>query len=1285
MRTRTAFPLLIIGLLIGSFASAQVKIGDNPQTIDPTSVLELESTERVLVITRVDSIQMSNIVPNRGALVYNTSADCVFYYNGTDWINLCDVGGGVDSFTTDPIVNPQSTIVITPTPTGGNIEIAQSSINSSMIIDGGINGIDIQNGSIGRGKLQNSSVDRSKLAENSVGPYAIDNDSIDLADFNNITGFIRDTDVISSDADNAIVAGGDGGAFYDASAVAANTAAIAAVAAADADQNPTNEIQTLSFDAPSRTINLSLSGGSVTLPAGTVEVDGDASNELITASELNGNILTITEGGNPFDIDLTGLGGGGGGAPTVIISTPSISVSGDGSTINPYELATVGTSGGGTTEVIDGIILTGFGTPGDPFTIVPGTDGQFLSTNIDGEVVWTAPPNSGGGGGVVVPTATDITVAATALNYVPTADNVEGHLQGIDIALASGDGGGSNQNLGQVLTQGNDGGSVLIRNILNPVDGQDAATKSYVDAAISSGGGGLADGNILVGDGAGAAQQVQMSGDATIDNTGVLTIAEDGITTTKILDGQVQTNDIADTNVTDAKIAPGAADQILRTTADGSAVAWVDFPTGTVGGGTVLTDGITITGDGVGTSLSVLDGGIVTGKIADANVTDAKIAPGAADQILRTSADGSAVTWVDFPVGTGGGGAVSTDGTTISGDGDATALSVPNGGITSAQIADATIATGDIADDAIKTAKIQDANVTDAKIAPGAADQILRTSADGSAVTWVDFPVGTGGGLTVISDETLVGDGSNAANALGIADGGITATKLAADVVGEGITRNATTGALEVDTSTLTGSGVITGNGITVAGGNAATFADVALGIQDGGVTAAKLAADVVGAGITKNATTGALEVDTSTLAGSGDITGTGITVAGGNAATFADVALGIQDGGITAAKLAADVVGEGIARNATTGALEVDTSTLTGSGTISGTGISVSGGVDATFADVVLSIGTDAINTNELNINAVISENIDDGAIESVDIGTGQVQTINIAENNVTPDQIKEGLNGQVLKTDNLGDVVWTVPTNLETTNLVLSSQRSIDLNGNDLLFNGTGSIGIGTLPDDPLVKLRVNGQVRGSTFRSGDGSVNLPAYRFESDLNSGMFLIGTGELGFSTDGTEAIKIDDNQNVGIGSSFASNSIGAKLHVDGDIWADGEVRASGLIIENDGTPAIPDYVFQKYFLGSSELKEDYNFKTLKEIDIFIKNNHHLPGIKSALEVKKEGSWNLSESNLQNLEKIEELFLHTIEQEKKINRLQSENQTLSDEVKALQNHMEEIKTMLKKLE
>ena len=72
----------------------------------------------------------------------------------------------------------------------------------------------------------------------------------------------------------------------------------------------------------------------------------------------------------------------------------------------------------------------------------------------------------------------------------------------------------------------------------------------------------------------------------------------------------------------------------------------------------------------------------------------------------------------------------------------------------------------------------------------------------------------------------------------------------------------------------------------------------------------------------------------------------------------------------------------------------------------------------------------------------------------------------------------------------------------------------------------------------------------------------------------------------------------------------------------------------------------------------------------------------MPGIKSAEEVKKDGFWNLSESNLQNLEKIEELFLHTIEQEKKIDQLKNENESLSAELQSLRKDMEEIKALLK---
>jgi hypothetical protein len=133
-----------------------------------------------------------------------------------------------------------------------------------------------------------------------------------------------------------------------------------------------------------------------------------------------------------------------------------------------------------------------------------------------------------------------------------------------------------------------------------------------------------------------------------------------------------------------------------------------------------------------------------------------------------------------------------------------------------------------------------------------------------------------------------------------------------------------------------------------------------------------------------------------------------------------------------------------------------------------------------------------------------------------------------------------------------------------------------------------------------------------------------------------------------------------------------------KLHVEGNVQINGELWIGT-------TQVMPDYVFEKYFLGNSNLKANYNFQTLSEIESFVKKHHHLPGIKSAAEVKKDGLWNLSESNFQNLEKIEELFLHTIEQEKKIKKLQSEKEALAEELKSLRKDLDEIKTMLKKSE
>lgn len=83
---------LILLLIIQIPFYAQVKIGDNPSVIHPSSVLELESPDKVLVISRVNTSVMNSITPLEGALVYNTDVKCVFFFNGTTWENLCNNG-----------------------------------------------------------------------------------------------------------------------------------------------------------------------------------------------------------------------------------------------------------------------------------------------------------------------------------------------------------------------------------------------------------------------------------------------------------------------------------------------------------------------------------------------------------------------------------------------------------------------------------------------------------------------------------------------------------------------------------------------------------------------------------------------------------------------------------------------------------------------------------------------------------------------------------------------------------------------------------------------------------------------------------------------------------------------------------------------------------------------------------------------------------------------------------------------------------------------------------------
>nr|WP_319571003.1 hypothetical protein [uncultured Draconibacterium sp.] len=119
------------------------------------------------------------------------------------------------------------------------------------------------------------------------------------------------------------------------------------------------------------------------------------------------------------------------------------------------------------------------------------------------------------------------------------------------------------------------------------------------------------------------------------------------------------------------------------------------------------------------------------------------------------------------------------------------------------------------------------------------------------------------------------------------------------------------------------------------------------------------------------------------------------------------------------------------------------------------------------------------------------------------------------------------------------------------------------------------------------------------------------------------------------------------SKNVGIGT---TNPFGWELAVNG------KIRAKEVKVETNWS----DFVFEN----------DYNLPTLDEVETQIKEKKHLKDIPSAKEVEENGIF-LGEMDSKLLQKIEELMLYTIQQEKKIRELESLNTKLLEIQKRLE--------------
>ncbi|OAN77877.1 hypothetical protein A8B82_11755 [Sulfitobacter sp. EhC04] len=184
---------------------------------------------------------------------------------------------------------------------------------------------------------------------------------------------------------------------------------------------------------------------------------------------------------------------------------------------------------------------------------------------------------------------------------------------------------------------------------------------------------------------------------------------------------------------------------------------------------------------------------------------------------------------------------------------------------------------------------------------------------------------------------------------------------------------------------------------------------------------------------------------------------------------------------------------------------------------------------------------------------------------------------------------------------------------------------------------ISNNGNIGLGTVA--PQEKLHIVSATNGvdafalfeatgadadSAFRLKQNGVTPSTWEFRNQQDSGRLNIGLAG------GNTPLKIDN----------AANNNLLRLGRNG---LPGEVNITGTLVVNNTAMNVPDYVFA----------DDYALRPLAEVQAFIDANSHLPEVPSEADIRANGV-DMTQMQMVQLKKIEELTLYTLEQATQIN-------------------------------
>ncbi|CAM4121279.1 hypothetical protein SAMN06265348_103256 [Pedobacter westerhofensis] len=288
-------------------------------------------------------------------------------------------------------------------------------------------------------------------------------------------------------------------------------------------------------------------------------------------------------------------------------------------------------------------------------------------------------------------------------------------------------------------------------------------------------------------------------------------------------------------------------------------------------------------------------------------------------------------------------------------------------------------------------------------------------------------------------------------------------------------------------------------------------------------------------------------------------------------------------------------------------------------------------------------------------------------------------------------------------------------------------SSSAQVHLIGNNFNFPGWHKLGILTLPQggaDAEVKIIAGGGYNAIANQQGECTIHFRTSNGDSN-NNGFYASGSFYNSGRTIITDVVKVVQIEQstwafyanipsyIGYGSvlnlitgqgawttdlvreeppansvflnlteeflvrsdSYFIGNVGIGTYTPQErLSVNGNIRAREIKVENSNWP---DYVFE----------DAYQKKSLPELNLFIKQYKHLPGIPTALEVHKNGI-EVGDMNAKLLRKIEELTLHLIEkdqndtrqndiiirQQKQIDELIQTNLSISDKLTKLENRI-----------